>query len=143
MVCERTDQRGPWSRFLDQYPEKLLRVDRIINVNDEFFFLSRFFVGGEFADLMESIPIPKLDGANFRIVLSNFCKMPVTNIAHTVSMTRANNEQAALLKVQGDIPLLRVEIGATAGKDRSLYFLELLCPPTHRKLSRTNVSRLL
>jgi DNA-binding GntR family transcriptional regulator len=138
---ERTDQRGPWSRFLDNGNDSLLRIDRIINVNDEFMFLSRFFVAGELAALMESKPPKQLDGANFRIVLTNACKMPVTNIQHNVSVTSASRKQAALLLVHRDDPLLRVEIAATAGKVTPLYFQELLCPPTNRKLSLSSFTK--
>lgn len=140
IVRERTDQQGPWNRFLEKGHDSLLRIDRLINVNDEFIFLSRFFVTGELADLMESKTTKQLDGANFRIVLTNACKMPVTNVAHNVSVTNANSKQAALLLVQRDDPLLKVEIGATAGKSMPLYFQELLCPPTHRKLLLSSVS---
>jgi GntR family transcriptional regulator len=143
VVCrERTGQRGPWSRFLDQGRAQILRIDRVINVNDEFTAFSRFFVGGTHADLLEAMPIDKLHGANFRIVLSEACRLPVTRIGHTVSVTQATSDQARKLLIAKNDPLLRVEINATAGTDVPLYFQELVAPATNRRLSLPSVGRL-
>jgi hypothetical protein len=81
VVCrERTGQRGPWSRFLNQGHAPILRIDRLINVNDEFTAFSRFFTAGTYADLMEAKSLDQLHAANFRIVLSEACRLPVTRI---------------------------------------------------------------
>jgi DNA-binding GntR family transcriptional regulator len=143
VVCrERTGQHGPWSRFLNQGRAPILRIDRVINVNDEFTAFSRFFVAGVYADLMEAISVDQLHGANFRIVLSEACRLPVTRIGHTVSITRANGDQARKLVIARNDPLLRVEINATAGTDVPLYFQELMSPAMDRKLSLPSVGRL-
>jgi GntR family transcriptional regulator len=143
VVCrERTGQRGPWSRFLKQGRAPILRIDRVINVNDEFTAFSRFFVAGASADLMEAIAADKLHGANFRIVLSEACRLPVTRIGHVVSITQATGDQARKLMITRRDPLLRVEINATAGTDVPLYFQELLSPATGRRLSLPSVGRL-
>lgn len=138
---ERTSQRGPWTRFLQQGSGKVLRIDRIININDEFNAFSRFFVAGAYADLMEAAPVEKLHGANFRIVFSERCRLPVTQIGHTVSLVQASNEQARMLRIARRETILRVEILATAGADVRLYYQELYCPRTDRKLSLPNVGR--
>jgi DNA-binding GntR family transcriptional regulator len=143
VVCrERTGQRGAWSRFLGQDREPILRIDRIINVNDEFTAFSRFFVAQDYADLMEATPLGQLHGANFRIVLSETFRLPVTQIGHTVSITQANNDQARILLIARKEPLLRIEINATAGTGVPLYFQELLSPAMDRKLSLPSVGRL-
>ena len=141
ITCERTGQRGPWSRFLHQGSAGILRIDRVINVNDEFTVLSRFFVAGEQAEFMESQPLDQLHGANFRIVLSDAFRLPVTNISHNVSIARASSDQAGTLRIGRADPLLRVEIAATAGTDVPFYFQELFCPPVDRKLSLPGAGR--
>jgi DNA-binding GntR family transcriptional regulator len=143
VVCrERTNQRGPWSRFLGQARAPILRIDRLINVNDEFNAFSRFFVADECADIMEAISIEQLHSANFRVVLSQACRLPVTRIGHTVSITHANSSQARTLSIATQDALLRVEISATAGTKIPLYFQELLSPQTNRRLSLPSVGRL-
>ena len=143
VVCrERTGQRGPWSPFLKQGRAPILRIDRVINVNDEFTAFSRFFVADAYAGLMEAIEGDKLHGANFRIVLSEACRLPVTRIGHVVSISQATGDQARKLMIARRDPLLRVEISATAGTDVPLYFQELLSPATGRRLSLPSVGRL-
>lgn len=142
MTRERTNQRGPWSRFLGQNRAPIVRIDRSINVNDEFTAFSRFFVASTYAEFMEAVPLNKLHGANFRIVLSEACRLPVTRIDHTVSVIQANSNQALRLMISRKDALLRVEIGATAGTNVPLYFQELLCPATGRRLSLPSVGRL-
>lgn len=139
---ERTSQRGAWSRFLAQGETQNLRIDRVINVNDEFNAFSRFFVAGPHADLMEAVPVEQLHGVNFRIFLSDATRLPVTRISHNVSIIQATAEQARRLGTNRREPLLRVEIAASAGTDVPLYFQELLCPPTERRLSLPSVGRL-
>lgn len=142
VICrERSGQRGPWSRFLGQGGAPILRIDRMINVNDEFTAFSRFFVAGTYADLMEAIPLDRLHGANFRVVLSEACRLPVTRIGHSVSIAIANADQARKLLISRRDSLLRVEISATAGTDVPLYFQELLSPATERRLSLPSVGR--
>ena len=143
VVCrERTGQHGPWSRFLNQGRAPILRIDRVINVNDEFTAFSRFFVAGTYADLMEAMPLDQLHAANFRVVLSEACRLPVTRIGHTVSITQASGDQARKLLIARKDPLLRIEINATAGTHVPLYFQELLSPATERRLSLPSVGRL-
>jgi GntR family transcriptional regulator len=143
VVCrERTSQRGLWSRFLGQSQAPILRIDRIINVNDEFTAFSRFFVTASYADLMEAMSLDRLHSANFRVVLSEACRLPVTRIDHTVSITHANSDQAHKLLIARNDTILRVEISATAGTNIPLYFQELLSPATNRRLSLPSVGRL-
>lgn len=143
VVCrERTNQKGAWTGFLRHDQGELLRLDRLINVNDEFTAFSRFFVAGTFADMMENIPLTKLHGANFRIVLSEAFRLPVTSIGHTVSVVEATSEQSRKLMVPNRSPLLRIEIQATAAAEAPLYFQELICPAFRRKLSLPSVGHL-
>lgn len=143
VVCrERTSQRGPWTSFLNQENEPLLRLDRLINVNDEFTAFSRFFIAGSYADMMENVPLAKLHGANFRVVLSETFRLPVISIGHSVSVIEASSEQSKKLLVPHDYPLLRVEIHAKAATEIPLYFQELICPASNRKLSLPSVGQL-
>lgn len=136
-----TNQQGPWSHFLHRDESKTLRVDRVINVNDEFSAFSRFFIAGSYAELIDAIPVDQLHSANFRIVLSEAFRLPVTRIAHNVSVIKAPRDLAMKFRPPTNEPLLRVEIAATAGEKVPLYFQELLCPLTNRKLSLPSVGK--
>lgn len=138
---ERTQQRGPWSRFLQAGNEALLRIDRHINVNDEFNAFSRFFVAGAHADLMEGFPVEQLHGANFRIVLTQASRLPVQRIDHNVSLMPVNRPLADQLGLAVGEQVMRVEIMVTAADNNRLYFQELFCPPSMRKLSLSSVGR--
>lgn len=138
---ERVMQKGRWSQFLGQQKSPILRIDRTININNEFIGFSRFFVSDEYSESLENLPLEYLDAENFRISLSESIGLPVTEIRNHISTMFATPFIAEKLHVTVGEPVIRVESAATAGFRIPLYFQEIYWPITSRRLALPAIGR--
>jgi GntR family transcriptional regulator len=132
-VVSRTSirQRGPWNDYLDG---QLLRIDRLVNVNDEFNAYSRFFVDPSRFPIFAEISTDALDGENFRVLLNKQIAGPIERICHRVGMTRPSPQIARATGIPLEQNCTLIEIAAAARGDDFLYYQELTVPPTDRRL---------
>lgn len=138
-----TADRGAWSRFLGQRRDNILRIDRVVNVNDEFLIYSKFYVDRERLPIFEETPIEKLHSENFRALISGKGGLPITLITHRVLLSRLDAEVSRHIKKKNGSPVLVLEILAQSGRDQPLYFQEILIPPSIRKLLLPSVGRIM
>jgi GntR family transcriptional regulator len=124
-------QRGPWNDYLSG---PLLRIERVVNVNDEFNAYSRFFVDPTRFPIFAEVPLDSLHGENFRALLNTQFAEPLQRICHRIAMIAP----AAYVAQAAGIPISQVctvvEIAAAARGDDFLYFQELTVPPSDRRL---------
>lgn len=135
--------RGAWSRFLGQRRDNILRIDRVVNVNDEFLIYSKFYVDRERLPIFEETPIEKLHGENFRALISGKGGLPITLITHRVLLSKLDAEVSRHIQKKNGSPALILEILAQSGRDQPLYFQEILIPPSIRKLLLPSVGRIM
>ena len=127
-----TGQRGPWNHLLKG--DQAIRIDRLVNVNDEFLAYSRFFVdAARFPGLLR-MPLRLLHGANFRVLLGQRFGVFVSHVSHKVSIRETTTETYRKIRVPPGTPCLCVEILARAGDKDDVYYQELTIPPSNRKL---------
>jgi DNA-binding GntR family transcriptional regulator len=131
---QRIRGRGPWSAHLAPDGGDVIRIDRVINVNDEFLVDSRFYLDAERFAKMLTRPAAELDGANLKIVISREFGLPVTQVAQTMSTVRFPDTVRRALKLRHAVTGTLLEIAASAGRDRPLYYQELYIPPNRRRL---------
>ena len=129
-----TSQRGPWSQILGSKGSPALRIDRLVNVNDEFLAYSRFFVDASRFPGLLRMPLRLLHGANFRMLLGERFGVFVSHASHKVSMRRSTAEIYRKIRVPAQTPCLCVEILGRAGDSDAVYYQELTVPPSNRKL---------
>lgn len=127
-------ERGPWSEFLDQRGDNVIRIDRVISINDEFLVYSKFYLNAERFGSMLTRPIAELDGANLKIIISGELGLPVTQVAQTMSTVRFPDAVRRALKLRRTVTGTLLEIAAGAGRNRPVYYQELYIPPTRRRL---------
>jgi GntR family transcriptional regulator len=125
---------GPWSRHLPYRREGVLRIDRRISIADEFAVYSRFYADPELLRPLAEAPLETLDGANFKRLIAQECRLPITRITHDVRVAAFDREVAAVVGVALGSAGLAVEAVARAGRDTCLYYQELFVPPTTRSL---------
>lgn len=127
-------RNGPWRAH---FPEgaRVVRLDRLLNVNDEFDVFSRFyFDGGRFKGLA-SRPIAELAGTNFRLLLIEEAPTPPGGISQTVTLVAAPADIAAHMgRAEGACVAAMEIVRHIAGSDTALYFQQMFVPPTLRKL---------
>jgi GntR family transcriptional regulator len=65
----RIAQKGPWSKPLGQRRDNILRIDRIIDIGDEFAVFARFHTRADWFPTLESVPASALDGESLTRLL--------------------------------------------------------------------------
>lgn len=129
----RIRERGPWSEYLGQ-DDDIIRIDRIIGIGDEFSVYSRFYLNAErFAGIMER-PLAELDGANLKVMLASEFGLPVTHVAQTLSTISLPDIACRAVGIADETPGTLLEIAASTGRGRHVYYQEIYIPPNRRKL---------
>ncbi len=124
-------QRGPWNDFL---AGDLLRIDRLVNVNDEFNAFSRFFIDATRFPVFAQVAEDTLHGENFRALLNTQLAEPIDRICHRIAFSRPAPGVAKQIGVPADRPCTVVEIAAAARNGDFLYYQELTVPVSDRRL---------
>lgn len=127
----RIRQRGTWNDYLSG---QLLRIDRVVNVNDEFNAFSRFFVDPLRFPIFEKVDIEALDGENFRALLNSQIGVPLQRICHRVSAHVPALDICRQMLISTDQVCTIIEIAAAVGGTDFVYFQELIVPPSDRRL---------
>ena len=127
------DGEGPWLRHLGPRA-RVMRLDRVITVNDEFRIFSRFYADRGLLERLWNTPLQKLHGANFRQVIVGECQLPITDILREVSIQPFDEETCGQIGLPVGASGLRLQAVAKAGRDFGVYFQEFFIPPTRRPL---------
>ncbi len=127
----RIRQRGPWNDYLTG---PLLRIDRLVNVNDEFLAFSRFFVDPARFPVFEQVTLKALDGENLRSLMSSHMRISIERICHRVFAGRPAPGLETHMRVPPDQICTIIEIAASSGARDFVYFHELTVPPSNRRL---------
>ena len=130
----RTSERGPWSDWLGQKGDDIVRVDRKLSVNGEFDLYNRFYFNADTFPHIGAKPIAALDGANLKQMLGATFGMPITSVRQRVSMTAFPTDATDALGLRRGTRGLLLESAASAGKATPIYYLESFIPDNPRKL---------
>lgn len=138
LARELTAERGPWSDFLGQRGDAaardIVRIERKISINDEFYVYSKFFVPADrFGALMKK-PLRELEGMNFKMLLSHEFGTPVTRLSQTLSVREAPAAVRKLLALKSPSIVTVLDICAATNGGQAVYYQELYIPPNPRRL---------
>lgn len=125
-------QRGPWNDFING---RVLRIDRVVNVNDEFLAYSRFFLDGSKFPAFEKAPIDSLHGENFRMLLNRQIQEPIQRIHQRLSVGTPSPQISRAIEIEDGAICAIVEIAASGSADNFIYYQELTVPPSDRRLA--------
>lgn len=125
---------GPWNAYLGSAPGQVMRLDRLVNINEEFNVFSRFYGDRELLKKLWDMPLERLEGVNFQQLLGKHFKMPITDIKHLVGIARFDAEAAQHTGVKSGTTGIFLRAVARAGRDLCVYYQEFLIPPTQRPL---------
>ncbi|MBP2316174.1 GntR family transcriptional regulator [Azospirillum soli] len=129
---------GPWTKHLGRPSGGLLKIDRLININNEFTVYSRFFADPGLLKPLATGPLQNLDGANFRALIMQECHLPITQVVQDVRVAVLDPEAAGNIGVKDGTTGMLVQAVARAGRDTCLYYQEFFIPPTTRALRLTD-----
>jgi DNA-binding GntR family transcriptional regulator len=134
LVRTRIRESGPWSALLEQRGNNIVRIDRVISINDEFSVYSKFYLNGSrFAGILKR-PLTELDGVNLKALLGREFGLPVTHITQSMSTAAFPTEVCRALKQATGAVGTVLEIAASTGRGRHVYFQSLYIPSNRRRL---------
>ena len=135
-----TDERGPWSAHLRQR-ENLIRIDRKISINDEFFVYSKFLVNADqFGDLLKK-SARELEVGNFRAILDKEFGTPVTRMSQSMSVIPLPSDVRRAMGIVRSRTGLVLDIVASTSSGEPVYYQQLFIPPNPRKLYIDDIVR--
>jgi DNA-binding GntR family transcriptional regulator len=134
VLRRRIAARGPWSGVLQQRGRDIVRIDRRLRIADEFTVYSRFYLNADRFGSMLERPLAALDAANFKSILEREFNLPITHLSQTIAVVAF---PVAVCRSIGAAPATvgtMLEIVASAGRTRNVYYQQLFIPPTRRRL---------
>lgn len=124
--------RGPWTQYLGA--ERILRIDRRIDIGGEFSVYSRFYADRGLLGYFWDCPIAELNGANFKVLITRECRLPITDIKHSVRVSKFTPEIGRMIGAGRGATGMFLFSMAYAGRDTCVYYQEFYIPPTGRFL---------
>jgi GntR family transcriptional regulator len=134
LARRRVPESGPWSAYLEQNGDNVICIERVMNINDEFLVFSRFYLdAGRFGSMLTR-PMAELDGANFKVILSREFGLPVTHLEQALKTASFPDAICRSIRVEKGTVGTVLEIAASTGRSRHVYFQEMFVPPNPRRL---------
>jgi GntR family transcriptional regulator len=131
----RIKTHGEWSRYFPNAGDHLVLITRIINVNNEFDVLVRFYMDSRMLPKLSTAPLRTLDGLNFKTVIVGELRVPITRITHDVRMVSFDADTAATLGTRKGATGLFMQAAAMMGDSTCVYYQEFSIKMTDRVLS--------
>lgn len=127
-------KRGDWSHYLPNVTDSAIRIDRVINVNNEFNVFTQFYTDRRMLPALWERPLEKLNGLNFKKLITRESHVPITHIDHFVRAIKLSDDLMPLLNVKESTIGLFLQAVARMG-NAAVYYQEFFIPPTNRMLS--------
>jgi len=131
---ERAVAPGAWMKYFPQAAGNVMKIDRVINVNNEFKVFSQFYTDHRLLPALCEGPLSKLDGVNFKKLILNESHVPITNVEHFVRAMPIAKSIAEVLDVKTNTVGIFMQAVAHMGRNACVYYQEFSIPPTHRVL---------
>ena len=124
---------GPWNAYFSGARVKLVRLDRLLNVNGEFNVYSSFYFDGARFRSLASRPYADLAGANLKELLRDELHVPRMELAQSFIIAAIPRAIATHIGVaKGTVGGILEGIGRARGND-VVYFQQMFFPPSPRR----------
>ena len=133
---------GLWDGVLGANRGKIIQIDRIMNIGNEFSVYSRFFISRKkFAGLLKKTN-RELERTNFKTILRREYNQVISHMNYNLRFISFPSEICRAIKVREGVVGMLMEIVASSGRQRPIYYQELYIPPNKRKLHISDSSNI-
>jgi GntR family transcriptional regulator len=133
--------KGPWSRYLGDHLEKVMRIERILLVEKEMRAFTKFYFDPDRLEALQHISIEDLDGANFRELLDRETGFAVGSYDQNMRVETFDSKICKHLKCKTKTAGAVIEAIAYTDSRIPLYFQEIYVPPNNRTLFITGAQK--
>lgn len=134
LVREVCYERGLWNKRLGVDSDSVLRIDRLLDIGNEFFVLSRFHFDNRNFGRLADLPIEDLNQTNFKMLLHREYGVALTAFTESMRVGEFPADVCATVNCGSGTIGTVLEIEAWAGDQMLLYFQELFIPPNGRSM---------
>lgn len=132
---DRVSEPGAWEQHFPDARDSIVKIDRVINVDNEFNVYTQFYADINLLPALWARPLAKLNGLNFKKLIAQESNVPITHVDHLVRLTRLDADVASVLDVVPNTPGIFLQAVARMGVNACVYYQEFYIPPTERVLS--------
>ncbi len=135
IIARKTiSSRDSFARLINPDTGRLIQIDRIIVIEDQFSMLSKFFMAAErFRGFLDK-SIQELESVNFKTILRREYNLSIQYMNHTVQMMKFSREVARHIGVPVGTTGIVLRIIAISAAKKPVYYQELFIPPNDLKL---------
>jgi GntR family transcriptional regulator len=134
VLCEHVSEDGPWTAHLGATASGIVRVDRIMSVNDEFLIYNKFYIPEAYCGSLLTRPLSEIQAARFSQFLVEEFNIPITRIHHRLYVEVFPAAICTALAVNTGQPGTRLAVTAELASGQNLYYQEIFIPPNARGL---------
>lgn len=125
---------GRWSAHLAQRSEKILRIDRRMQIGEDFAVYARFYALVDRVAKLAELPVEALNGANIKKLIADEFKTQLVTTHHYIQ--QAIMPRAGCIAIDVPKGTLATLVSCTAffGSGPAVYYQEFFVPPNRRQL---------
>lgn len=133
--------QGNWSFHFSDPGMLIIRIDRLLTVNNEFNVFNRFYFDARRFKRLASINLKELDGVNFKSLLEKESVITWGDELKTIQVIESPSSVSRAMKLPSIQNLALLEISRQDRElSHTLYFQEFYIPPSKRKLQLTGTT---
>ena len=125
---------GRWSEHLGQRSEKILRIDRRMQIGEEFSVYARFYACIDRVATLAERPIESLHSANIKKLIAAEFNTQLATARHYIEQATIPVPGCLAIGVPVGTTAILVSCTAFFGSGPAVYYQEFFVPPTRRKL---------
>lgn len=128
------DRHGRWSAHLGQNSGKVLRIDRRMQIGEEFSVYARFYALVDRVTNLALLPISALNGANIKKLIAEEFNIQFAIAHHFIEQAPIPRAGCIAIDVPNGTMATLVTCTAFFGAGAPVYYQEFFVPPNQRKL---------
>jgi GntR family transcriptional regulator len=126
--------RAAWARLINPASGRILQINRVIRIADQFSIYSRFFLAADKFKGFLAKSRKELESVNFKTILRQDYNLAIRYMHHTVQMIRLPRDACRALQVPAGTAGLFLTIVALSSRKQPTYYQEVFIPPNDCRL---------
>lgn len=126
--------QGHWSGYLEQTNQRILRIDRRMQIGDEFSVYARFYACVDRVEQLANLPVSALNGANMKkLLMTKFNSQPALT-QNYIEQTTIPKAGCLAINVPMDTTATLLSSVLVLGNSPAVYYQQFFIPPNNKKL---------
>lgn len=126
--------QSSWARLINQQSDKIIKIDRIVGIGDQFSMFSKFYIAFEKYHGFLSKSLKELESINFKTILRMEYNLSIPYLNHTLQLIVFPREISKAINVPDGTSGILLKIMAISATKKAVYYQEVYVPPNDLNL---------